>query len=700
MVHACNKNKFKNKNLFLFGLAGLLWFIFRTGTKPSRIVYPCQRAALTNSSMLMSIFIPLSLASVLTKTKQFMSKKGTTIAMLIIVASMVLSGEQFLGGIQLAGAVNPNQELKLPLEPRKAAAFPASNIFVVNGRADAHISELISLMGSNGLIFYKSRTSGVNQGPNGLIARDDVVLIKINCQWEQRGGTNTDVLKELIQAIVNHPDGFVGEIVVADNGQGRGSMDWVQSNAENDSQSTQDVVNMFSTRYHVSTFLWDSIRETQVDEYSAENNKDGYILYNTPNPETGMIVSYPKFKTQYGTYISFKYGVWNGTTYEKRLKVINMPVLKSHVSYGVTASLKHYMGVQSQNLGNGHDSVKTGGMGTLMVETGLPTLNIIDAIWVNANPAPSGEVGPSTPNDWATRMNLLLASEDPVALDYWAAKHILVQAARLIGYNDTHTVDPDNIDKSGVDEAFGVWLSLTKKEIIAGGYDATTDENHMNIYVKSETTPPEFPPPELPDAMPPTISILSPKNKRYAVTDVPLAFTVSELTLWMGYSLDGQANVTIAGNTTLTGLYYGTHNIVVYAKDSAGNIGSSGMVYFAIGTLPSISILSPENKTYDTTDIPLTFTVTETVSWIGYSLDGQANVTITGNKTITGLPYGSHSLVVYAIDIAGNPGTSETIYFRIKTQQSEPFATWVVAAVVAIIVIIAVAAVVIKKRSK
>ena len=76
--------------------------------------------------------------------------------------------------------------------------------------------------------------------------------------------------------------------------------------------------------------------------------------------------------------------VSNGTGYEKRLKVINMPVLKSHVWYGVTASLKHYMGVQSEGeqvgvgLANGHDTVGTGGMGTLMVETGLPTLNIID----------------------------------------------------------------------------------------------------------------------------------------------------------------------------------------------------------------------------------------------------------------------------------------------------------------------------------
>ena len=492
-----NKNKF-NKSLFLFGVANLLWVLFRTGTKPSRIVYPCQRAALANGLMWLRVSISFSLfgtlAGVLTKTKKFSSKKGRTLALIIIVASVVVSSEQFWGILQLAEAVDPNQEIELALEPRNATAFPASDIYVVNGRASAYISELINLMGSHGLLFYKSSTAGANQGPDGLIAHEDVVLIKINEQWPQRGGTSTDVLKELIQAIVDHPDGFVGEIVVADNGQGYGSMNWAQCNAEDRTQSTQDVVDMFSPYYNVSTYDWQPIRGTRVDEYSEGNMTNGYVLYDTRDPETGIYVSYPKFETEFGTYISFKHGIWNGTEYEKRLKVINMPVLKSHWTYGVTASLKNYMGVQSEGsavsggLANGHGTVGTGGMGTLMVETGLPTLNIIDAIWINANPYPSRMGGPRTYYSHATSVNVLMASTDPVALDYWAAKHVLVQAASLIGYDDTHTVDPDNTERSGLSEAFGVWLNLTKNEIVAGGYNVTTDEDHMNVYVCARAT--------------------------------------------------------------------------------------------------------------------------------------------------------------------------------------------------------------------
>src|SRR4030042_4587886 len=191
-LRASHKKISRNRHLVLFGVASFVWFILRTGTKPSRIVYPCQRAALANSSILLGLSIPIWLTSVLTKTKNFISKKGISLLTLFIIANMVLSGSQYLGNMQLAGAADPNQELNLSLTSIQATSFPASNLYVVNGRAYAHVNELITLMGSNGLLFYKSAVSGENQGPNGLIANNDVILIKINCQWDERGGTNTD----------------------------------------------------------------------------------------------------------------------------------------------------------------------------------------------------------------------------------------------------------------------------------------------------------------------------------------------------------------------------------------------------------------------------------------------------------------------------------------------------------------------------
>jgi len=82
------------------------------------------------------------------------------------------------------------------------------------------------------------------------------------------------------------------------------------------------------------------------------------------------------------------------------------------------------------------------------------------------------------------------------------------------------------------------------------------------------------------DFSPPEITIISPENKTYRAETVPLTFTVNESTSWMGYSLDGQENETITGNTTLTNLNNGSHNIIIHANDTSGNMGSSSKVYF------------------------------------------------------------------------------------------------------------------------
>jgi hypothetical protein len=163
-----------------------------------------------------------------------------------------------------------------------------------------------------------------------------------------------------------------------------------------------------------------------------------------------------------------------------------------------------------------------------------------------------------------------------------------------------------------------------------------------------------------------------------------LTFTVNEPAFQIAYSLDGQANVAIASNTTLTDLPPESHSVIVYATDSFGNTGVSSVIDFAIDVSPPrILILLPENRTYDTTDVPLTFELTEEASWMAYSLDGQKSVTIIGNVTLAVLPEGSHSIVVYANDTAGNVGVSKIIYFSIET-----FPVMLVVAAIAIIVIV------------
>jgi N-acetylneuraminic acid mutarotase len=88
---------------------------------------------------------------------------------------------------------------------------------------------------------------------------------------------------------------------------------------------------------------------------------------------------------------------------------------------------------------------------------------------------------------------------------------------------------------------------------------------------------------------------------------------------------------------------------------------------FGYGTIPPvISVVSPVNQTYNVTSVSLVFTVNKPVVWLGYSLDGLDNVTITGNTTISGLSNGLHNVTVYAKDEFENTGVSETISFSVE----------------------------------
>jgi hypothetical protein len=180
---------------------------------------------------------------------------------------------------------------------------------------------------------------------------------------------------------------------------------------------------------------------------------------------------------------------------------------------------------------------------------------------------------------------------------------------------------------------------------------------------------------------PPQIQITSPENKTYS--KVTLSYSVDKSTSWTGYSLDNRANVTIKGNTELFNLSQGAHNIILYANDSAGNMGCSNKVFFSVDSLPpDIVIILPQNQSYGSTDIQLTFSLNKNATWLAYSLDGQKNVTIIGNVTLPALSNGSHRLTVWATDEFGNTG-SKTVYFNIA-----PFPTLTVVGVIASITIV------------
>ena len=75
-----------------------------------------------------------------------------------------------------------------------------------------------------------------------------------------------------------------------------------------------------------------------------------------------------------------------------------------------------------------------------------------------------------------------------------------------------------------------------------------------------------------------------------------LSFENSTVLDWTGYSLDGQVNKTVLGNSTIPMPSKGLHTIQVYGNNTIGDIFQSSLRYFSVSYL---NIITPENKIYD-----------------------------------------------------------------------------------------------------
>jgi len=505
----CHHNEGKTKNrrrlvsLAIIALASTVWFVLRTGTKPSRVLYPCQQAALANISIFKTV-ASISLPSIASLRVAVGAMKPIVILAMLSVGGFIIATDPAQIGFEPL-QIDSASRVPIFLVPHNATSQePASDLFYIQnatgpaGSMDSSMTALLDLMASQGLYFYNTTTT-----PDGLIGSEDVIIIKMNGQWQYRGGTNTDLIKSVINAIINHPDGFTGEVVIADNGQGLGGMNWNTPNSYYQNQSAQEVAEFFASEWNVSSMIWDELRGSTVDDYNDDDFADGYVRSSVWNDDTQLFVSYPKFQSPAtGAYISFKQGVWNNDTGfdSGRLKVINMPVLKTHFRYGVSGCIKHYMGVPQgyivgsvdPSIPHEHFSIGEGGMGTLMAETRAPVLNILDMVWVNAHPLESsGQTGPWSMPSYASATDIIGASLDPVALDYWSAKYVLMPTAAYLNYTDYSSIDPDDEEihvnmynqQIEQDESFHNYLERSMNELKDAGFQATMSESEMNVFV-------------------------------------------------------------------------------------------------------------------------------------------------------------------------------------------------------------------------
>jgi uncharacterized protein (DUF362 family) len=353
-----------------------------------------------------------------------------------------------------------------------------SEIFIVkNGSPEKNMKHIIEMMG----------------GIKEILNKEDIVVIKPNSQWWNQGMTNTNSMKEFIRLVLDMP-GFKGEIIIADNHQYQddNSRGWTTKTPNGDFNLNQLVDyfhkngyrNVSKYHFHCAGLNKSLLQGNAYGDYVRQGpgQGDGYIwckdlIYKATSGRKVMM-SYPIFTSKYsGITIDLKNGAWgNGRYLDRKVKLINFPSLNYHSTWaGVTCSIKNYLGLVDMSCGYHGDSPKGfynfhyvgnhnfkihsyvdrirkfirlgyfdhfhgGPVGYFMKHIKMADLNIVTAHWVG--------YGSRTDINLSAKPKVVLASKDPVALDYFASKYVLLpntpkDTSDESGNNFRHFNDPD-----------------------------------------------------------------------------------------------------------------------------------------------------------------------------------------------------------------------------------------------------------------
>lgn len=362
-----------------------------------------------------------------------------------------------------------------------------------NGTPEQNMAKVIEMMG----------------GINRFIGTDDIVVLKPNAQWWNQGMTNTNTMKGFMELVLGIP-GFKGEIIIAENHHHYSLRNacnirgWTTQHRNGDF-NYNELIDYFQnkgynniTKYHwvnaglhfeekiLKNRLLRPIKETVKTIFNWYRGKivrgpeegDGYVWtdieYSYDGKKTKM--TYPIFTSKSSNIIiDFKNGAWEDGAYtDQPVKFVNFAILNHHSAFaGVTSSVKNYLGIVDLTCGykgarpEGYVNFHYmgipgmgGAIGTFMNTIRKADLNIVTAEWVG--------FGSRIDTKLAARTNTIIASIDPVALDYYGAKYILYPLGGPVAVLN----NPDN--QGG---PFRKYLELCCSQDIG-----TLDEKRMKIH--------------------------------------------------------------------------------------------------------------------------------------------------------------------------------------------------------------------------
>jgi hypothetical protein len=380
---------------------------------------------------------------------------------------------KFLKGLfflAISPSVVPKMTSQASIKKQQVSDPRCSLYRAVNGTSAENMQKVITLMG----------------GIKTIVGEHDIVIIKPNVQWWNQGAPNLSALKAYVDLVMNRTGGFTGEVVILENchrgprpGESNGA-GWSNNFIINadipDVNNINDLCVVLKqqygdrfTRYHLIDVNAGNKRVCGPSEgtgYVYCDGTDGVPLIECDNGASGadnrkVIMTYPVIKTDRGTIVDYKNGVWEKGAYTKQpVRFINFAALNHHSTYcGATSAVKNYLGIS--DLSGGADPDENGKLtpdsynfhsfplnkwqpgpvrGMLGAEIGMflkeirkPDLNVTTAEWVGL----ASRTHPPVAN---TRC--VMASSDPVALDYHATKYVLYPNSRIAIHNPDNAKGP------------------------------------------------------------------------------------------------------------------------------------------------------------------------------------------------------------------------------------------------------------------
>lgn len=392
---------------------------------------------------------------------------------------------------------------------QRSTQYPSEIFVAKNGTPQQNVAKVIDMMG----------------GIQRFIGENDIVILKPNAQWWNQGRTNLAAMKGFIDLVLDIP-GFNGEIIIGenqhfmddslpegekDNVRGWIHMSEINGDIDGENHNLNTLVALYQKQGYKNVTkshwrdggskrdVWCNAQNGGLVRHPAEGN--GYVWSDIDYIFTGfdltplglfglqkskVKMSYPIFTSSYsGITIDFQKGAFQrdgkgGGRYlpDRPVKFINFAVLNSHGDdTGITSSIKNYMGIMDISCGgwglepkgyvNVHECggrfyryAKSGPVAYFMKTIRKADLNIVTAEWVGW--------GHRTDIAKATRMRTILAGTDPIALDYYGAKHVVYPLSRISEHHD-----PDN-PKSAVSKFLNLAFDVLK--------EGNLDEKAMKVH--------------------------------------------------------------------------------------------------------------------------------------------------------------------------------------------------------------------------